>query len=293
MNGLLFLLFAVLFVSLFFFLPLPQFSSWFANRRRRSGKQFLRPESGRQADDRLNADERWRGTDVLKAANRTAGTAAQKSERAALGVPTQSPKLPELRLAQLRYRGGDWQCCPQALAKLADFYQANCEPDRPYSVEFGVDGRDLLGLHPHFVFASGHYGFELEESDLQGVLQYLGAGGFVLIEDNNGMDGAFRGFLDRRLPTHKLVPGPSFPFFADPFAVTAWPKVRRHQGKAAVLYQIQINNKAPDFYYSFSADLGDGWQNREVLRVDAAKRRAALEAGANLLAYALRQPIAG
>lgn len=275
----LFLLLAILFVSLVFFLPLPLRSRRSRADRNAAGRRPAQPRAGRSgsAGDRAELPADVPTADMIEAP----------------GPPVaQEPDRPPLRLAQLRYDQGDWSAVPDALRQLGDFFNTACEP-RAVQLHFGLRGRELGPVRPDFVFATGHHGFALSAADRQGLLEYLGAGGVVLIEDNNGLDNALRRFLDDSWPHHKLEPVTGGDLFAGPFALSGYPKIRRHQGLPARLFRIRLDERELDFFYSFSCDLGDGWQNHPYLRVPPDKRRMALEMGANFLAYALGKKAAG
>ena len=271
------LILSVLFVSLMFFLPLPRWGrARTRGHSRRAGPVARR--KGVKPDSRTRPSSDPGGRDRSRETSDQAGVPESK-------VPEHDPLEP-LFVAQLRYEGGDWPANPEALQRLCKFYATECEP-REYRVELGLRGRTLPASRPDFVFATGHHGFTLAAPDRQGLLDYLSSGGVVLIEDNNGMDFAFRRFLGETWPHHRLEAVQGGALFEGPFALSFYPKSRRHQGRPAALFRIRLDERDLDFYYSFSSDLGDGWQSNPHLQVAPDKRRLSLEMGSNFLAYAL------
>lgn len=205
---------------------------------------------------------------------------ARSSSRIA-AVKRNSPVI----LRQLVYRGGDWDANPGSLRNLARF-ASNCEAIK-LDVRAGepANGRDLPGSD-FFVYATGHHGFDLAGSDLTGFLSFVRAGGFVLVDDNRGMDAAFRRFVAQNFPEARLEPVRSGEeVFRKPYNVGSMPKIMIHDGSPAVLYRLKEGQDL-NLYYSFSSDLGDGWEDSLRHRVPEETRRLALEMGTNLIALA-------
>ncbi len=273
MSGTLILALAALFLTLLFFLPL-------AVGPGRSPGGRLDSQKNKKRQNKRNS------TIAAATGPPDRGQAAPGAAAAGTG-PDGSEPPPAFKVAQMRYEGGDWAANPGALEELCRFYRDECE-HRDYSVVFGPRGRELPRLRPDFVYATGHHGFSMLPVDLRGLMDYLEGGGFVLIEDNNGLDQALRWFLGEAWPNHRLEVMEAGELFSAPFALPVYPKVRLHQGRPARLFRIRVNERPLDFFYSFSADLGDGWQNHSHLRVPADLRRRAFEMGSNLIACSLR-----
>lgn len=214
---------------------------------------------------------------LLRSERRVAKNQVQRPPRA---------RASEYVAAQLIYRGGDWDSNAGALEALCRFYRENVDASVRFQVRPGVPGRSLAGVA--FLFATGHFGFDMESADVQGLIAWAEAGGTGLIEDNNGMDAAFREFL--RGHEMELSSDVDSMLFREPFPVPGgrMPKIMHHAGKPPALYSIVMNGKKTRLYYSFSADLGDGWEPGDKHGVSADIKEMSLRMGSNLLHHAIR-----
>ena len=64
------------------------------------------------------------------------------------------------------------------------------------------------------------------------------------------------------------------------------PKIHEHDGKPARGYGIFVGDRLA-VYYSYSSDLGNGWENVETYNDSAALHESALRMGINLFVYAV------
>jgi hypothetical protein len=64
------------------------------------------------------------------------------------------------------------------------------------------------------------------------------------------------------------------------------PKIHEHDNHPPRGYGIIIDGRLVCFF-DYESDLSDGWEDRQVHRDPESVRRAALQMGANLVAYAL------
>ncbi len=188
-------------------------------------------------------------------------------------------------VAQLIYRGGDWDSNSGALEVLCRYYKEHVDPSVAFDLRFGVPGRGLAGVS--FLYATGHFGFDLEPADLAGLVEWAAAGGIGMIEDNNGMDAAFRRFVEEQ--GFGLSADVDRGIFQKPFAMPGgrMPKIMKHAGKPSALLSIVIRGKPTRLYYSFSADLGDGWEHGGKHNLSEELRERSLQMGANLLHQAI------
>ncbi len=208
---------------------------------------------------------------------------------------SQEPLETLLSVAQLRYEGGDWNANPDSLRNLLEFYQTDHPRAEKSSVRtelfFGLRGRDLSPRRHQFLYATGHADFRMDDEDLQGLLEFAAGGGVILIEDNNGLDFYFREFVLKKLPGYKFEAVKTSPLFHTPFPMpdNRFPKIMKHGNRPAELLRLVNGNEKHDFFYSYSSDLGDGWESPGAHNLRPDKRRLALRMGVNFLDFALRK----
>lgn len=187
-----------------------------------------------------------------------------------------------IHLRTLIYDDGDWDANRGSLENLAVFAREHL----PFAIEIlpPIRGRDLRDQQLLFLYATGHRGFNLQGPDLEQWISYIQRGGFCLIEDNNGMDTAFRAFVNRNFPSAQMKPMPrDAQVFAKPFKLEQFPKVMKHDGQPAQLLRV-IDSL--NLFYSYSSDLGDGWESPESHRIPQSRRIPALRMGCNLIQLA-------
>lgn len=202
--------------------------------------------------------------------------------QAAAGDPV-SP----LTIARLKYGPGDWYANPTSLPNLLAFVEAEVGLDVA-ATEVMVEATDPdLGRYP-LLYLTGHGEIRFTDAEVAALRAYLSSGGFLHADDNFGIDETLRREIGRILPDEPLVELPhehaiyraAFDFPDGP------PKVHEHAGGPPRGYGVFLDGRLV-IYYTFSADLGDGWEDPEVHGDPEAVRREALEMGANVFVYAL------
>ena len=126
-------------------------------------------------------------------------------------LPEEQPAAPgpppgaALRLAQVVY-DGDWHPDPQALVHFAEYLRDNLHLDvitqyRPIR----LDDEELYTCP--ILFMTGHYRFELSQREIEGLVNHLRRGGFLLAESCCGraaFDTAFREMIKKAFPDCEL-----------------------------------------------------------------------------------------
>lgn len=192
-----------------------------------------------------------------------------------------------LKLALLKYNGGgDWYANPTALPNLAKFCskQLGINFDPEYAtVEVG--SADLFN-YP-FIHMTGHGNVVFSDAEAENLRNYLIGGGFLHIDDNYGMDPYIRVALKKVFPEQTLTELPfEHPIYRQKFAFkNGLPKIHEHDGKSAQGFGLFWQGRVVCFY-SFEADLGDGWEDPQVHKDPEEVRLQALRMGANLVQYA-------
>jgi len=220
--------------------------------------------------------------------NRSVKSAAAVFCVVAVWLCVDSPASEIFTIARLKYDGGgDWYSNPSSLPNLMRFVREHT--GIPVSTEEAVvsPGSEELFKYP-VVYMNGHGNVSFSPGDVERLRRYLVAGGFLIADDNYGMDKSFRREIKKVFPDKELVLLPKdHPVFSAAFTLPdGIPKIHEHDGEPAQAYAIFHEGRMVVFY-SYQADLGDGWEDPSVHHDPEYLRRAALEMGANLIVWAL------
>lgn len=200
------------------------------------------------------------------------------------------PQGAEFRIGRVKYAGGgDWYNDPSAEVNLLKFIQQNTSVKVKPEYAFVELSSDDIFYYP-FLFLTGHGNIVLTETDAKRLRKYLESGGFLYVDDDYGLDNAFRRELKKVFPEKPLVELPfshkiyniMYPFPYGP------PKTHKHDEKTPQGFGILINDRVA-LFYTVEANPSDGWADAEVHKNPPEKRDEALRFGANLVIYALSQ----
>ncbi len=206
---------------------------------------------------------------------------------ATLGAARHEP--PRLAIARLQYEGGgDWYANPSSLPNLLKAIN-----DRTAFRVEPTEGRVTLTDERVFDYpllhATGHGEMKLSEVEVARLRDYLLRGGFLHVDDNYGLDESFRREIARVFPDRPLVDVPlTHPIYHIVYDFPGGlPKIHEHDNVPARGYGIFIGDRLAVFY-SFSADLGNGWEDVGTYPEDPPElHEQALRMGINLFAYAI------
>ena len=195
---------------------------------------------------------------------------------------------PRLGIARLQYEGGgDWYANPSSLPNLLRAIRERTS----FQVE-ATEGRvtlldDRLWDYP-FLHMTGHGNVTLGDAEVRRLRDYLARGGFLHVDDNYGLDESFRREIRKVFPDHELVDVPlSHPIYHVVYDFPkGLPKVHEHDGKPARGFGIFLGNRLA-VYYSWSSDLGNGWEDVGTYDDPPALHEQALRMGVNLFVYAV------
>lgn len=199
------------------------------------------------------------------------------------GVTEETFSLPRIKYGG----GGDWYSNPSSLPNLMRFVSENTGiPTSDIPVELSITGEELFN-HPA-VYMNGHGNVLFSSREAAQLRKYLTGGGFLIADDNYGMDTSFRREMKKVFPDKELVLLPKnhgifnslFPF------PDGLPKIHEHDGEPAQAYAIFHESRMVVFY-AFQSDLGDGWEEQTVHNDPDAVRTAALKMGTNIIVWAL------
>jgi len=191
-------------------------------------------------------------------------------------------------LARLKYSGGgDWYNDPSGDVNLLKFVQQQTMIDVDPKYEFVEIGSDDFFSYP-VVWLTGHGNISLSDSEVRRLRQYLEKGGFLYVDDDYGLDKAFRREIKKVFPDQELVEVSfSHEIFHNHFQFpNGLPKIHQHEGKPAQGFGLFVSGRLAVFY-TYECNLGDGWTDPEVYQDPEAKRQAALQMGTNIIVLAL------
>ena len=193
-----------------------------------------------------------------------------------------------LKISRLKYGGGgDWYSNPSSLPNLMRFVREHT--DIPASVEEGVvsiSSEELFNYPVVYMNGHGNVFFTPKEATI--LRRYLTGGGFLIADDNYGMDKSFRREMKKVFPDKEMVLLPkNHPLFNIFYSLPdGIPKVHEHDGEPAQAYGLFHEGRMVVFY-SFQSDLGDGWEDQSVHSDPEDRRLAALKMGTNIIVWAL------
>ena len=195
---------------------------------------------------------------------------------------------PRLTVARLQYDGGgDWYANPSSIPNLLRAIRERSA----FQVE-QAEARvtlldDRLWDFP-FLHATGHGNLKLSDAEVVRLREYLTRGGFLHVDDNYGLDESFRREIKRVFPDRELTDVPvSHPIYHLVYDFpNGVPKIHEHDGKPARGFGIFLGNRLA-VYYSYSSDLGNGWEDVGTYGDPPELHEAALRMGVNLFVYAV------
>lgn len=191
-----------------------------------------------------------------------------------------------IQLALLKYNGGgDWYANPTALKNLADFCNKNIKTN------LNVKHAEIEPGSPHifnypYIHVTGHGRISFSQSEAENLRLYLTSGGFLHFDDNYGLDKYVRQEMKKVFPNLEFKELPfSHPIFQQTYKFpNGLPKIHEHDGVPAQAFGIIYQGRLVCLY-TYSTDLGDGWEDPEVHNNPQEKRMDALRMGANIIEY--------
>jgi hypothetical protein len=191
----------------------------------------------------------------------------------------------ELTIARLRYGGGgDWYNGPSSLPNLVDAVKKETAI-RVCDTVAVVRIMDPNLFHYPFLYMTGHGNVHFSPEERVRLRTFLVNGGFLLANDDYGMDKSFRSEMNALFPENPLVMVPlSHPIYSSVHKLAGLPKIHEHDGLPAKGLGIFFDNRLVVFY-AFSSDIGDGMEDVGVYPDPPVLHRAALDMGVNIVAW--------
>ncbi len=191
-----------------------------------------------------------------------------------------------VNIGVLKYRGGDWYSCIKGVKNFLEYVNkktpviCNKEP-------VIVDAAKIELFKFPLIIINGHGKILFTELEKKMLKKYLENGGFLLVNDDFGMDKYFRELVKEIFNENKLVEIPiNHKIFKAYYNFTFMPKIHKHSGKKPVLYGLFLNKRLV-ILYIYESDIIDGWEKKSVHNLPANKRKNAINFGINILYYVL------
>ena len=197
----------------------------------------------------------------------------------------------EVQIARVQYGGGgDWYSgdpLPTLIAYARQHSLLDLAPE-PITVELTSDRLFTVPI----LYLNGHGNVVFTNAEAGRLRRYLEGGGFLIVNDDYGLDQAVRRELAKVFPEQPLQPLPaSHPVYRAHYAFPdGLPKIHEHDGEPAVGYGLFHEGRLVVFY-AHESDLADGWEPPGIHPDPPEAREAALRMGVNLLVYAMTQGI--
>ena len=191
-------------------------------------------------------------------------------------------------LARLKYDGGgDWYNGPTEVPNLLAFIR-RATPIAAAEEEARVEIMDEdLFTYP-MLYLTGHGNVRFTEEEVRRLRLYLEHGGFLLANDDYGLDAAFRREIGKVFPDKRLAElPPGHGIFREPFSFpNGLPKIHEHDNGRPQAFGIFHDGRLV-VLYCFESDIGDGWDDPDVHGDPLEKREAALKMGTNIVVWVL------
>jgi len=192
------------------------------------------------------------------------------------------------QIARLKYNGGgDWYNDPSAEVNLLEFINNNTNIKVNPKYVFTDLAKKEIFNYP-FLFLTGHGNITFSNSDVKTLREYFENGGFMYVDDDYGLDKAFRREIKKIFPKEDLI---ELPFSHDIYHSyfnfeNGPPKIHEHNNNAPQGFGIFLDKRLV-LYYTYESNPSDGWADANVHNDPTEKREEALKFGANIIIYAL------
>ncbi|MCX7984608.1 MAG: DUF4159 domain-containing protein [Bacteroidetes bacterium] len=194
----------------------------------------------------------------------------------------------QFRIGRLKYSGGsDWYNDPSAEINLLSYARVHAGIDAVPTYEFVELSSEKLFTYP-MLFMTGHGNIVFSETEVQRLREYLTRGGFLYVDDDYGLDKAFRREIQKVFPNTPLVELPfSHPLYHCWFEFPSGvPKIHAHDDNPPQGFGIFYEGRLVVFY-TFESNPSDGWADPEIHHDPPEVREKALQFGTNILVWVM------
>ena len=206
----------------------------------------------------------------------------------ALGMTQNAERKSLLTIARVKYQGGgDWYNDPTAIPNLLQFIKRETTiQTAPDEKKVEIMDQELFSCP--ILFMTGHGKINFSEEEAKRLRNYLIHGGFLLADDDYGMDIFFKAAMKKVFPDKDLVELPfNHPIYQSLFSFdNGLPKIHEHDGGPPQGYAIFHEGRMVVFY-AYNTNISDGWADPEVHKDPQHVRQMALKMGTNIIVYIL------
>ena len=194
----------------------------------------------------------------------------------------------DFKISRIHYDGGgDWYSDPSSIPNLLKFVSKNTNI-KTNSDEIVVKIDDDNFSNNNYLYLTGNGNIKLNDKEKIILREHLLNGAFLHVDDNYGLDKAFRALIKEIFPEKEFV---ELPPSHDIFNIyynfpNGLPKIHEHDNQRPQALGLFDNEKLI-LLYTYEADLGDGWENPKVHNIPLYKHDNALKMGTNIIIYFL------
>jgi len=195
--------------------------------------------------------------------------------------------LNEIQFARVQYDGGgDWYNDPEIIPNFADFLSQNLKI-KVNKKEKSVKLSDAEIFQYPFLLMTGHGNIVVNDAEVNNIRKYLLNGGFLYVDDDYGLDEAFRRLVRKVFPERTFLELPaSHPIFHCYFLFpNGLPKIHEHDNQRPQLFAILDDIGRIMILYSFESNITDGWADANTHQDPPEVREKALQMGLNIFYY--------
>ncbi len=215
------------------------------------------------------------------------------------------------KIAIVKYKGGDWYSIERAVKNFIRKVNQRTPLKLPSDPVFiDLHKRDQLFSLP-FLILNGHGQIILDSEEKENLKVYLAHGGFLLVNDDYGLETAFKSLIHDLYPELKLDMKKSwrdnikgshkevnpviglaeltndYSIYRSYYDLKSLPKVHEHDKSVPPgMYGLFIEKRLVLIYLN-NSDLGDGWEPEHVHHDPVKVRENAIRFGINILYYVL------
>lgn len=187
----------------------------------------------------------------------------------------------------VKYHIGDWYNARTSVANLLTELDDRTSIDVDHEVtELEMDD-DRIFEH-YFLFINGHVPITMNDDEKEYFRAFILNGGFVLVNDDYGIDESFRELIADVFPEYTFA---QVPFDHEIYHCfydfdEGLPKIHEHDGEPAEGWGLFVDDRIA-LYYVYSSDIADGWDYPEVHNDPEEIRELAFRIGINIVVYSL------
>jgi hypothetical protein len=205
-----------------------------------------------------------------------------------ISLPLAAQNESKFKIARLKYNGGsDWYNGQTEEINLLKFIAQNTTIKTDPVYEFVDLTSGNIFAYP-FLFMTGHGNIVFSDDEAKKLKTYLENGGFLYVDDDYGLDKAFRREIKKVFPDKELTELPfSYGLYHCFYDFPKGPpKTHEHNGKPPQGFGIFVDGRLC-LYYTYESNPSDGWDDTEVHNDPQEKREEALKFGTNLVVWSL------